>query len=124
RSPATRQGRLSTGTRTRSPTLPMSGLLPAISRREIRTGSWLEPAASTKARRARRRAAPLAAVAAALALVAIAVALSPTPPSATHAAHPPLAWPLEIDGSQYVPVAWADIPGWYEDDQLAAFAAL
>lgn len=30
------------------------------------------------------------------------------------------AWPLEIPGAQYSPVSWADIPGWAEDDQLAA----
>ena len=31
--------------------------------------------------------------------------------------------PLEISNSQYVPVTWADIPGWAEDDQLSAFQA-
>ncbi len=31
--------------------------------------------------------------------------------------------PLEISNSQYVPVKWADIPGWVEDDQLGAFNA-
>lgn len=31
--------------------------------------------------------------------------------------------PLEIANSQYEPIKWADIPGWAEDDQLAAFAA-
>ncbi len=29
--------------------------------------------------------------------------------------------PLEINNSQYVPLSWADIPGWYEDDHLAAY---
>jgi membrane-bound lytic murein transglycosylase A len=29
--------------------------------------------------------------------------------------------PLEISGSQYEPLTWADIPGWNEDDLLAAF---
>ena len=33
------------------------------------------------------------------------------------------ATPLEITNSQYVPVKWADIPGWTEDDQLSAFHA-
>lgn len=33
---------------------------------------------------------------------------------------PQPAWPLEIPGAQYSPVSWADIPGWTEDDQLAA----
>src|SRR5437764_715093 len=110
------------GTRTRSPILPMFGPLPATSPREIRTGSWLEPEASTKPRGSRRRAASLAAMAVAMLLVAIAAALSPVP-SVTHAARPRPAWPLEIEGSQYVPVAWVDIPGWNEDDHLAAFTA-
>jgi len=34
-----------------------------------------------------------------------------------------LAWPLEISGSQYAPVAWADIAGWSEDDHLQAYKA-
>src|SRR5438552_1908792 len=100
----------------------MFGLLPATLPREIRTGSWLEPEASTKERGTKRRAASLAAIAVALLLGAIAVALSPSS-SATYAARPHLAWPLEIEGSQYVPVAWADIPGWNEDDHLPAFTA-
>jgi membrane-bound lytic murein transglycosylase A len=40
-----------------------------------------------------------------------------------HLPYPRLAWPLEIPGSQYVPVAWADIAGWSEDDHLAAYKA-
>jgi membrane-bound lytic murein transglycosylase A len=49
-------------------------------------------------------------------------------PVAAHAArphlpYPRLAWPLEITGSQYAPVAWADIAGWNEDDHLQAFNA-
>jgi membrane-bound lytic murein transglycosylase A len=50
----------------------------------------------------------------------IAAALSLAP---AHAARPHLAWPLEIEGSQYVPVAWADIPGWSEDDHLKTLMA-
>ena len=37
--------------------------------------------------------------------------------------YPRLAWPLEINGGQYAPVAWADITGWSEDDHLLAYAA-
>jgi membrane-bound lytic murein transglycosylase A len=37
--------------------------------------------------------------------------------------YPHLAWPLEISGSQYIPVAWADIAGWSEDDHLQAYRA-
>jgi membrane-bound lytic murein transglycosylase A len=35
--------------------------------------------------------------------------------------YPHLELPLQIGGSQYLPLAWADIPGWTEDDQLAAY---
>jgi membrane-bound lytic murein transglycosylase A len=37
--------------------------------------------------------------------------------------YPRLAWPLEISGSQYSPVAWADIAGWNDDDHLQAYKA-
>jgi membrane-bound lytic murein transglycosylase A len=40
-----------------------------------------------------------------------------------HLPYPPLEWPLQISGSQYVPVAWADIAGWNDDDHLPAFKA-
>ncbi len=40
-----------------------------------------------------------------------------------HLPYPPLEWPLQISGSQYVPVAWADIAGWNDDDHLQAFKA-
>jgi membrane-bound lytic murein transglycosylase A len=41
----------------------------------------------------------------------------------THPPYPRLAWPLEISGSQYAPVAWADIAGWSADDHLQAYKA-
>jgi membrane-bound lytic murein transglycosylase A len=37
--------------------------------------------------------------------------------------YPRLDWPLEISGSQYAPVAWADLLGWSNDDHLAAYKA-
>ncbi|QOZ73069.1 lytic transglycosylase [Bradyrhizobium arachidis] len=44
------------------------------------------------------------------------------------AAHPPralpypqLPLPFEISGAQYLPLAWADVKGWSEDDHLAAY---
>jgi membrane-bound lytic murein transglycosylase A len=40
-----------------------------------------------------------------------------------HLPYPRLVWPIEIPGSQYEPVAWANIAGWNEDDHLQAFAA-
>jgi membrane-bound lytic murein transglycosylase A len=35
--------------------------------------------------------------------------------------YPQLELPLAISGTQYLPLAWSDIPGWSEDDHLAAF---
>ena len=37
--------------------------------------------------------------------------------------YPRLELPLQIPGSQYIPVSFADIPGWTEDDHLAAYKA-
>jgi membrane-bound lytic murein transglycosylase A len=37
--------------------------------------------------------------------------------------YPRLAWPLEISGTQYSPVAWADIAGWSEDNHVQAYKA-
>ena len=46
----------------------------------------------------------------------------------TSAAHrsipyPRLVLPLEISGAQYIPLAWTEMPGWKDDDHLAAFQA-
>ncbi|MGY3449140.1 murein transglycosylase A [Bradyrhizobium sp. USDA 4353] len=45
---------------------------------------------------------------------------SPAPPM-RHLPYPQLDWPLEITNSQYQPLAWSDVPGWTDDDQLAAY---
>jgi membrane-bound lytic murein transglycosylase A len=37
--------------------------------------------------------------------------------------YPRLPLPFEISGGQYIPVAWAEIPGWNDDDHLAAYRA-
>jgi membrane-bound lytic murein transglycosylase A len=37
--------------------------------------------------------------------------------------YPVLDWPFQISNSQYIPVAWADIGGWNEDDHLQAYKA-
>jgi membrane-bound lytic murein transglycosylase A len=84
----------------------------------IRTGSWLAREALTNAR-------GFASLAAAACLIAAAWSLVP---GATHAVrrhlpYPTLSWPLQISDSQYEPVKWADIPGWNEDDHLAAYQA-
>jgi membrane-bound lytic murein transglycosylase A len=63
--------------------------------------------------------------AAASCLIAAALSLMPLAASAAHAhlPYPYLAWPFEISGSQYAPVAWSDIAGWSEDDHLQAYKA-
>jgi membrane-bound lytic murein transglycosylase A len=58
--------------------------------------------------------------------VAVSLSLAPVPADGRHARHlpyPQLDFPLVISGSQYAPMAWADIPGWNDDDHLAAFNA-
>jgi membrane-bound lytic murein transglycosylase A len=35
--------------------------------------------------------------------------------------HPPRPWPLEFPNAQYLPLSWAEVDGWADDDQLAAF---
>jgi len=35
--------------------------------------------------------------------------------------YPLLDLPLQISGSQYIPLTWAEVPGWNDDDQLAAY---
>ncbi|MGC2774949.1 MAG: MltA domain-containing protein, partial [Bradyrhizobium sp.] len=68
----------------------------------------------------------------ALALSVAAVALAPYAAEAVrsrsrpaapvrHLPYPQLDWPLEITNSQYLPLAWRDVPGWNDDDQLAAY---
>ncbi|ETR77780.1 lytic transglycosylase [Afipia sp. P52-10] len=42
-------------------------------------------------------------------------------PSNAHAQRGGAPMPIEISGGQYEPLRWADIPGWSDDDQLAAF---
>ncbi|MBI5261884.1 MAG: murein transglycosylase A, partial [Bradyrhizobium sp.] len=42
---------------------------------------------------------------------------------ARHLPYPRLAFPLEIPGAQYLPLAWSDMVGWREDDHLAAYKA-
>jgi membrane-bound lytic murein transglycosylase A len=75
------------------------------------------------AREALTNARGFACLAAAACLIAAAFSLVP---AATHAVHrrlpyPTLPWPLQISDSQYAPVKWTDIPGWNEDDHLAAY---
>ena len=49
--------------------------------------------------------------------------LRPQLPYARTVPYPRLAWPLQISGGQYAPVAWADIAGWSEDNHLQAYRA-
>jgi membrane-bound lytic murein transglycosylase A len=95
----------------------------------------LAPAALTNARGLKRYAAAACVIVAALSLAPLVayaaralhshVAHIPQPdtPRPHAIPYPELAWPFEISGSQYVPVAWADIAGWNEDDHLQAYKA-
>jgi membrane-bound lytic murein transglycosylase A len=72
----------------------------------------------------RRNAAALCVIAIALSLAVFAAqGARPHPPYPRLVPYPRLAWPLEVSGSQYMPVGWADIAGWREDDHLAAYKA-
>src|SRR5579871_6578427 len=35
--------------------------------------------------------------------------------------YPTLEWPVEINGSQYMPLSWNEIAGWSDDDHLQAY---
>jgi membrane-bound lytic murein transglycosylase A len=90
----------------------------------------LAPEALTDLKRLKRYAAAFVLTAAALSLVPLA-AWAARSWRARHAPvqtvrqlpYPRLDLPLEIAGSQYVPLQFADIPGWSEDDHLAAYKA-
>jgi membrane-bound lytic murein transglycosylase A len=47
----------------------------------------------------------------------------PTTARYEHRNNVPRQWPFEFPGSQYAPVAFADLPGWTDDDHLQAFKA-
>jgi membrane-bound lytic murein transglycosylase A len=89
--------------------------------------------ALNNARGAGRYAVALGAIAAVLSLAPSSVSAAyrshtshharPHLPAARSLPYPQLAWPLEISGGQYAPVAWADIAGWREDDHLLAYKA-
>src|ERR1700704_6001035 len=111
----------------------MFGHLPAILRHAIRTGSWLAREALTNERGIRRYAAAFCVIAAVLSTAPLAAhaargthtshSAGPHLPNPRLVPYPRLAWPLEISGTQYAPVAWADIAGWSEDDHLQAYKA-
>ena len=87
--------------------------------------------APTSSVRFRRYAAAFGTIAVAGALLLALVPLG-VPAARTPRAHlgdsrpvpyPRIAFPLEISDSQYIPLAWADIAGWIDDDHLAAYRA-
>jgi membrane-bound lytic murein transglycosylase A len=45
------------------------------------------------------------------------------PPETSEIHRPQPEFPFEIPGTQYSPLNWADVAGWLDDDQLAAFQA-
>jgi membrane-bound lytic murein transglycosylase A len=47
----------------------------------------------------------------------------PLPPKIRTIPYPRFESPLEINGSQYAPIAWSDIAGWRADDHLLALRA-
>src|ERR1700722_15924762 len=111
----------------------MFGHSPATRPHAIRTGSWLAPEAPTNAREIGHYAVACCVIVVALALMPF-TADAARRGRATHSArehlpearpipYPRLELPLEINGSQYAPVAWSDISGWNEDDHLAAYKA-
>ncbi len=62
----------------------------------------------------------------ALSLAGITAVLTTTAVFSAEARHRPakaaaVKFPPEVSGAQYLPVKWADIPGWATDDHLAAF---
>src|SRR5690349_21545178 len=114
---------------TKSPISQMSGRLPATPPHAIQTGNWLAPAAPADPR-------GFETIAAAAWLIALAFVLSPATADARAGHHfrqqraepspppralpyPALELPLEIPGSQYAPLAWSEVAGWADDDQLA-----
>jgi membrane-bound lytic murein transglycosylase A len=50
-------------------------------------------------------------------------AIHPAPQQARHLPYPLLELPMQINGSQYEPLAWTEIAGWADDDHLAAYKA-
>jgi membrane-bound lytic murein transglycosylase A len=92
----------------------------------------LEPEALTNARGiGRYAAAAVCVIALAMTLAPLAGARTahrtavprPIPSHARAIPYPLLAWPLEISGSQYAPLAWSDVAGWKDDDHLQAYQA-
>jgi membrane-bound lytic murein transglycosylase A len=86
--------------------------------------------ALTEANRLRRYAAAFLIAAAALSLLPLASwaarswrAYHGPPQAVRHMPYPRLDLPMEIAGGQYIPLSFADIPGWNEDDHLAAYKA-
>src|SRR3954447_4059868 len=104
----------------------MSGRSPGTPPHAIRTGSSLGREAATDPRWFTRCAAALvvtAVAAIAWSLLPLAGHSARAPEAHRHLPYPRLAFPVEISGSQYIPLKWTDIPGWIDDDHLAAYQA-
>src|ERR1700750_2564758 len=109
---------------------PTSGHSRATYSPAVRTGSWLERKADTEPGSCRFSAAAF--VFAAIVLTCSAAADARVRRHSHHVeeaepgyrkrpAPASIQWPLVIPGVQYNPLAWTDLPGWNDDDQLAAF---
>jgi len=81
----------------------------------------LVPAAVNKIRRPVRRLTHCCAIALAVALLHDGALARPA--HQHHRPKPVPVWPIIFPDAQYQPVAWAELTGWADDDQLAAFAA-
>src|SRR6185437_5515427 len=103
--------------RTRWPTSPTSGPLPATPPHAIRTGSWLAREARIDLKRLKLVIAVLCVAAVGQAMMPLVVVATQRwrshPPAAPHPAehalpYPKLDLPPEIGDSQYLPMSWSD----------------
>jgi membrane-bound lytic murein transglycosylase A len=99
----------------------------------IRTGSWLARELLTSPAGGRRLAAGLCVVIVAVLLARFGAEPAPAanpartlhihPAQSRQLPYPRLEPPLEISSAQYLPLAWAEIAGWNQDDHLQAWKA-
>ncbi|MBR0799914.1 MltA domain-containing protein [Bradyrhizobium jicamae] len=106
----------------------MSGPSPATRHPAIRIGSWLVLEALTRRLSYGRLAIACCALAVLCSTAAIAARYRLNRHASPHEharqiPYPNLELPLQVNGSQYQPVSWAELQGWNDDDHLAAYKA-